>query len=107
MERSSATTRICGAPPSAWACAWVSAVIVRTTSAAEAFCRRDHLDVRVARLVDALDDAQHAVHVVGAVRDDQDVRGRVGGQVAVLRDQRPQDRHQLRRADVLHRDRPG
>ena len=39
LERSSATTFICGVPPSACACAAVSAVIVRTTSAAEAFCR--------------------------------------------------------------------
>ena len=62
---------------------------------------RHDLDVLVADLVDAPDDFHHAVHVAGAVGDDEDVRGRVGHQVAVLRDHRPQDRHQLRRGDVL------
>ena len=66
--------------------------------------QRDHVDRFVALLVDALDDAHHPVHVRGAVRDDQHVRGRVGREVAVLRDQRPQDRHELRRAHVPDRD---
>ena len=66
--------------------------------------QRNHVDFLVARLVDALDDARHAIHVRRAVRDDQHVRCRVGGEMAVLRDQRPQDRHQLRGADVLDGD---
>jgi hypothetical protein len=62
------------------------------------------VDRLVALLVDALDDAHHATHVRGAVRDDQHVRGRIGREVPVLRDQRPQDRHQLRGAHVLDGD---
>ena len=37
----------------------------------------------------------------GAIGNDQHVRGRVGREVTVLRDQRSQDRHELRGADVL------
>jgi hypothetical protein len=66
--------------------------------------QRDHVNRLVALLVDALDDAHQSVHVRRAIRDDQHVRGRVGCQVPVLRDQRPQDRHELRGAHVLDRD---
>ena len=62
--------------------------------------QREDLHVLIPDLVDALDDAHHAVHVAGAVGDDQNVGGRVGGQVRVRRLQRPQDRHELRRGDV-------
>ncbi len=62
------------------------------------------VDFLVAAQVDALDDAHHAADVAGAVRDDQHVRGRIRDQVAVLRDQRPQHRHELRGAHVAHAD---
>ena len=65
---------------------------------------RDDFDIRVARLIDAPDDPQHPVHVVGAIGEDQHVGGGIGGEVRVLRHQRAQDRHQLCGADVSHAD---
>ena len=62
----------------------------------------DNVDVFIATLVDALDDPGEPVHVIGAVGDDEDVRRRVGGQMAVLRNERAQDGHQLRRTDVAY-----
>jgi len=62
--------------------------------------QRHDLHVLVPHLVDSPDDAHHAVHVARAVGDDEDVGGRVGDQVAVLRDHRPQDRHERGRAHV-------
>ena len=64
--------------------------------------KADDVDVFIATLVDALDDPGEPVHVVGAVRDDEDVRRWVGGQMAVLRNERAQNGHQLRRTDVPH-----
>ena len=55
----------------------------------------------VAALIDALDDAHNPVHVVGAIGNDQHVRAGVGREMPVLRNQRPQHRHQLRGANVL------
>jgi len=46
------------------------------------------LHVRIAHLIDALDDAHDAVHVIGAIGDYENVRGRIGGEVAVLRNER-------------------
>ena len=54
----------------------------------------------VAAAVDALDDAHDAVHVRGAVRDDQHVGARVGREMRRLRHHRPQDRHQLPGGDI-------
>jgi hypothetical protein len=65
---------------------------------------RDYLDIFVTRLVDARDDAQHAINVGLAIGDDQRVRGGMRGEVTVLRHQRAQDRHELCCADVLHLD---
>ena len=62
--------------------------------------QRHDLHVLVSHLVDALDDAHDARHVVGVIGDDEDVGGGVGDQVPVLRNHRPQNRHQLRCADV-------
>ncbi len=66
--------------------------------------QRDDIDRFIAAFIHALDDFHDAVHVAGAIRDDQHVPGRIGRQMALLRDQRPQQGHQLRRADVLHGD---
>src|SRR6185312_12975643 len=63
--------------------------------------QRHDLHVLVTDLVDAPDDADHAVHVVGAVRDDQDVARRVGGEVSILRNHRAENGNELRRVDVL------
>ncbi len=73
---------------------------MRTISGGRVLQRHD-LDVLVAGLVDAPDDAEHAIHVGGAIRDDQHVAAGVRDEVPVLRDQRPQDRHELRGADVV------
>jgi hypothetical protein len=66
--------------------------------------QRHDLHVRIAHLIDALDDAHDAIHVIGAVGDDENVRRRIGGEVAVLRNERPQNRHELRGVHALHRD---
>ena len=64
----------------------------------------DDVDVVVALLVDALDDAHHAAHVAGAVREDEDVAVGIGGHVRGLRHQRTQHRHELRGIHVVDRD---
>ena len=58
----------------------------------------------IADLVDALDDLHDPVHVAGVIGNDDHVGGLVGGDVPVLRDQRPQHRHQLHGAHVLDGD---
>ena len=63
--------------------------------------QRHHIDILVPDPVDAVDDGHHPMHVARPVGDDEDVGRRVGGEMTVLRDHRPQDRHQLRRAHVL------
>ena len=65
----------------------------------------DHLDLRRAGFVHPVDQSQHAPDVLRPIRDDQRVRPRMGGQVRGLRQQRPQDRHELRGVDVLEHDR--
>ena len=65
--------------------------------------QRDHVDIGVADLIDTRNDAHHAVNVTGPIRQDQDVRARHGGELRVLRHQRPQHRDQLRGVDVLDR----
>ena len=64
----------------------------------------DDVDLVVALLVDAIDDAHHAADVAGAIRNDEDVAGRIGRQVRGLRHQRAQHRHQLRRIHVFDGD---
>jgi hypothetical protein len=63
--------------------------------------QRDHVEVGIAALVDPADDAQQAIHVVGAIGQDQHVGAGDRGEVGVLRHQRPQHRHQLRGVGVL------
>ena len=69
--------------------------------------QRDDLNVRISHLIDALDDPRDTIHVVGTIRDDEDVRSRVRSQMPVLRNERPQDRHKLRRIHVFHCDHLG
>ena len=64
--------------------------------------QRHHLDVVVARQVNAANDADQSRYVRGAVRNDQHIRAGVRRQVSELRYQGPQNRHELGRADVLH-----
>ena len=64
----------------------------------------NNLDVLVIGLVDATDDRNHPGYVRGPVRNDQHIRARMRREVPVLRYQRTQDRHELRRADILHLD---
>jgi hypothetical protein len=65
---------------------------------------RDDLDFLRAGLVHALDEVEHAPHVLRAIRDDQCVRRLVSREMRGLRQQRPQDRHELRCADVVEHD---
>ncbi len=67
----------------------------------------DDLDVLVAGQVDAANDADHPRHVAGPVRDDQHVGSRMRREVAELRDQGPQNRHELCGAHVLDLDHLG
>jgi hypothetical protein len=67
--------------------------MVRTTSAADAFCIGTTSMSVLGFLVDAVDDAHHPIHVVGAIGEDQNIRRRVGGEMCLLRHQRPQNRH--------------
>jgi hypothetical protein len=63
--------------------------------------QRNHFDRLVAAFIHALDDFHDAADVAGAIRDDEYISTRIGRQMTLLRDQRPQQRHQLGRADVL------
>ena len=66
----------------------------------------DDFDFIAAGDIDALDDVQQALDVGGPVGDDEDVAGHVGRQMALLGDQGPQDRHQLRGRYVVQLDHP-
>ena len=66
-----------------------------------------HLQLLRALPVDAPDDALHAVHVGEAVGDDQHVGGGIGGEVALLGHQGPQDGDQLGHGHVVHLNHPG
>ena len=61
-------------------------------------------DFFVARYVDALDQLHQPHDVFGVVADDDDVRVRDRGDVAVLRNHRPQRFDEFVRIDVLRRD---
>ena len=52
--------------------------------------QRDHLDVLIAGLVDAANDADNTGDICGSVRNHQHVRAGMGDQVTVLRQQWPQ-----------------
>src|SRR6185503_16114037 len=65
----------------------------------------DHLDVLCACLVHAPDELDHAANVLRPIGDDQRIRDLVCGEMRRLRQQRPQDWHELLRADVVEDDR--
>ena len=65
---------------------------------------RDHHRVGAAGLVDRVDDPRDALQVAGVVGDHQGVARRIDGDGVRRRDQRAQDRHELRRRFVLQRE---
>ena len=62
-----------------------------------------HFDFAVAGLIHLPDQLLDAHDVGRAIGNDQHVAGRIGGQMAPLRNQWAQDRHQLRGGNILDR----
>ena len=102
--RGSEMTWIGGAPPTACA-ACVQLAQHPHDVVGGSVLELDDLDVLRAGLVHAPNELQHAAHVLRPVGDDQRVRARVRREMRRLRQERPQDRHELRGADVVEDDR--
>ena len=69
--------------------------------------KRYNLDVVIVRLIDASNNRNDSLHIMCPIRNDQHVRSRMCGEVAVLRNKRPQDGHELCRRDVFDLDNLG
>ena len=69
--------------------------------------QRNDLDIVFAFLVDTADDSGNAPDIRSAVGNDQHIGLRIGREMTVLRNQRPQNWHQLSRNDIFYPDNPG
>ena len=107
LERSSATSLTAAAAPSAACLLLIQRVETRTISAAEAFC--SGITSTSASPTWSMRSMMRMMRFTLLARSEmmRMLAAGSGRELAVLRHQRPQDRHQLRRADVLHRDHLG
>ena len=65
--------------------------------------QRNHFDACVGNRIDALDDADHARDIAGAIGNHQRIGSRMRDELRALRNQRAQDRHQFVRRHVFDR----